>query len=133
MSEQKPGRGWRRELTARIPWVLLAIAFGLAAFAARYGLAGWWSKYLGVSLWATMIYFWLRAALPWLSAWRSALVAVAGCWVVEFAQLTWVPAYLSSQHLVLRFIFGATFNPPDLLAYAVGVLLGVAVTFGFKE
>ena len=129
MSREKGGGGWRRELRARGPWALLAVSFGLAAFAARYGFEDWWSrKYWGVTLWATMIYFWLRAALPAVSVWRLALVAVAGCWLVEFAQLTWVPAYLSSRHLLLRFIFGATFYPPDLAAYAVGVLLGLILT-----
>jgi hypothetical protein len=129
MSEtEKPGR-WRREVLARLPWVAAAVACGGLAFAARYGFEDWWSrKYWGVTLWATMIYFWLRAALPAVAVWRLALVAVAGCWLVEFAQLTWVPAYLSSRHLLLRFIFGATFNPPDLAAYAVGVLLGLILT-----
>ena len=114
----------------RLPWVLAAVSFGLAAFAARYSLTGWWSKYLGVTLWATMIYFWLRAALPSLSVWRAALAAVAGCWLVEFAQITWVPAYLASRHIILRFIFGATFNPPDLLAYVAGVLVGMMAESG---
>ena len=132
MSENKAPARWRREVSARLPWVLAAVTFGLAAFAARYGLTGWSSKYLGVTCWATMIYFWLLAALPALSLRRAALVAVAGCWLAEFAQLTWLPAYLSSQHILLRFIFGATFNPPDLLAYVIGVLLGILAAAGLK-
>jgi hypothetical protein len=51
----------------------------------------------------------------------SAGVAVVFCWLVEFAQLTPVPADLSARSGLARLVLGSTFHPPDLFWYVAGV------------
>jgi len=106
-----------------ISGLLIAV---LIALAARYGLEGFWAKYLGVTLWATCLYTLLLAIQPNLRIIRAAGLALVISWAVEFAQLTGIPALLSSRHIILRWIFGSYFSLWDLPAYVVGVGLGVA-------
>ena len=115
-------------LRARIPafiGCLVAVAVGLAC---RYGLSGMPAKYLGVALWSTTVYAILMSIRPAAGVHRAALVALGISWAVEFAQLTPVPAWLSSQHVLLRLLFGTTFSVADLPAYAAGVALGAALS-----
>lgn len=49
--------------------------------------------------------------------------AFVACLLVELAQLTGIPARLPA----LRLVLGSGFNPLDILWYAVGALVGVAV------
>lgn len=102
----------------------LVVGLGLAC---RYGLTGFWAKYLGVALWATEAYALVVFVRPTIRVIRAAAWALGVSWGMEFFQLTGVPAWLSSQHLLLRLIFGTTFSAPDLPAYAAGVALGAAV------
>jgi len=104
--------------------LLFAIAAGLAV---RYGLAGFWSKYGGVALWASAAYAGVLLIRPALSLARAAALALAISWGVELLQISPIPAYLSSKHIILRLIFGTSFSVRDLPAYAVGVLLAAAL------
>ena len=116
-----------QELRVRAPIIgvtLMVIAFGLLA---RYGLSGWASKYVGLGLWATMIYALVVLARPSISPLIGAAVALAFCWMIEFMQLTPGPAWLSSQPILLRLIFGIGFSAWDLPTYAAGVGLGAGV------
>ena len=109
---------------------LLVVGLGLAC---RYGLTGFWAKYLGVALWATEAYVLVVLVRPSIRVRDAAAWALAVSWGVEFFQLTGVPAWLSSQHLLLRLIFGTTFSAYDLPAYAAGVALGAAVHYLVKR
>ena len=102
----------------------VVLAGGLGS---RYGLEGFWAKYLGVTLWATCLYTLILAVRPQVSVGAAALLTMGISWLVEFAQLTRVPAYLSLQHIVLRWIFGACFSVWDLPAYVAGSGLGAAI------
>ena len=98
-----------------------------AGLATRTYLDGPVAKYLGVALWATLVVQLVVWCRPTVTLWRAGLVALAISWAVEFAQLTPGPAWLSSQHVVLRMIFGTSFHFWDLPSYAGGVLLGMAL------
>lgn len=98
-----------------------------AALCARYGLSGWWAKYLGVGLWAGFVYFLVVLVRPSMRIVYLAGLTLFVCWSVEFFQLTEVPAYLSSKHIILRLIFGTTFSAWDLPTYAAGIFLGAGV------
>ncbi|WP_248966134.1 ribosomal maturation YjgA family protein [Sphaerisporangium perillae] len=54
----------------------------------------------------------------------AAAIALGVSWMIEFAQLTGIPAELAARSLPARLVLGSTFNPPDLLWYGVGALLG---------
>ena len=103
--------------------LVLAVA---AALSARYGLEGLWAKYLGVALWTVCVYALVLVVRPAIRVSRAVLLAWAISWCVEFAQLTCVPAWLSSQHIVLGWIFGSSFSIWDLPVYPAGAGLGAA-------
>ncbi len=113
-------------LKARLVLATLSGATIAAGLAARALLDGPLAKYLGVALWATLVYWLVLLARPGMSVRAAAIVTLAISWAVEFAQLTPVPAWLSSQHIILRLIFGTTFHPPDLPALLAGVALAAA-------
>ncbi len=114
----------KQALRSRLPILAAALAIMALGLAARYGLSGWAGKYVGLGLWATMIYALVVLARPSISPLIGAAAALAFCWMIEFAQLTPGPAWLSSQHIILRLIFGIGFSAWDLPTYAVGVGLG---------
>jgi len=87
--------------------------------------AGWLSKYAGVTLSATVVYFGARCIAPRLRPATTAGIAAAFCIAVEFLQLTPWPRWLSHRHVLLRLVFGEYFGVGDLPCYVLGVLLGV--------
>ena len=113
---------------------LVLAALGGATVAAGLGVRaafdGPLAKYGGVALWAVLVYWLVLTVRPAMSVRLAAALTLAISWAVEFAQLTPVPAWLSSKHVVLRLVFGTTFHPPDLLALAGGVLLGAWLHWG---
>ncbi len=108
----------------RIAAVAAVLAAGLAV---RAFTDGPFAKYAGVALYATLIYALVHAIGPRLRPPAVAGIALAFCWAVEFAQLTPIPADLSSRNPLARLILGTTFNTPDLFWYAVGVALPAAL------
>ena len=106
----------------------LAIVVTLAAgLATRAFLGGWIAKYLGVALWATLVYFLILFIAPRVPVLRAFAICVVISLVVEFAQLTPGPMALYELHPFFALVFGTTFNAPDLPAYVVGAGLGAAV------
>ena len=107
---------------------LATIALGMAWRSHLLPLTPFLAKYGGDALWALMVFFIVRAVRPRSSLAWSAVVALGISFAVEFSQLytaPWIEAVRRTRlgHLVL----GSTFNPPDLLAYTVGVALGCAL------
>lgn len=90
------------------------------------------SKYGGDALWALMVFFGLGFVFVRVSTLRVAASAVCFAWSVEFLQLyhaPWIDGIRSTRlgHLVL----GSVFNGPDLMAYVVGIAVGVVVEWGW--
>jgi uncharacterized protein DUF2809 len=121
----------RHAIRARLTAAVLAAATVAAGLAARTYLTGPAGKYLGVALWAMLVYCLIPFARPRTAVPAAAFASLAIGWTVEFAQLTPLPAWLSSQHTILRLIFGTTFHAPDLAALAAGVLAAAAVHGAF--
>jgi hypothetical protein len=114
---------WRQRLFPTAAAVLTLVA-GLGC---RAVFSGWVSKYGGVALWATLVYFlalWIR---PQLAVARAALLCLAISIGVELFQLTPVPRALYELHPMFALVFGTTFHAWDLPAYAAGALLGAAI------
>ena len=105
--------------------VLIVIAAGLASrkypglFPASFG------KYPGDALWALMVLLILGWARP---RWPSVAIAALALFIslcVEFSQLYQAPWINSIRQSTLgHLVLGSTFNWYDLIAYAVGVLVG---------
>ncbi|MEU9519526.1 DUF2809 domain-containing protein [Streptomyces sp. NPDC048224] len=105
-------------------------AAGAAAVIAGAGLAlravaaGEVAKYGGDALYTLLLFALVRVAAPRTTPAKTAAVALAVSWAVEFLQLTDLPAHLARQSTAARLVLGSTFNAPDLFWYAVGAAAG---------
>ena len=123
-------RPWLR-LRTRASYVALAlgtIALGLGVHWRGGVLGSTLRDVLGDALWATMVAWWIGALAPAASLRIRATAALAICAGVEVSQLyhsTVVDALRSTTAGSL--ILGSGFDPRDLVAYALGVLLAVIV------
>ena len=104
---------------SRLPVALAAVLTIAAGLGIRLLWDGPFAKYAGDALYTVLIYLLLVLAWPAIRPWVAALTSAGLSWAIEFAQLGDIPA-------VLRPVLGSTFNPPDLLWYAVGAALACA-------
>ncbi|GLW06402.1 hypothetical protein Misp01_15320 [Microtetraspora sp. NBRC 13810] len=111
----------RRLLAALAACCTVAAGLGVRALS-----AGPVAKYAGDALYTVLLFTLLLAVLPRLRPAPAAAAALAASWAVEFAQLTDVPAELAARFWPARLVLGTSFNPPDLLWYAVGAGLAWA-------
>ncbi len=105
--------------------VIVVIGTGLLWRSGLLPLSPSVAKYGGDALWALMVFLGCGVLFPKASALKLALIALGFAWGIEFLQLYHVP-WIDSIRGTLpgRLILGSTFNPPDLVAYAVGIALG---------
>lgn len=88
----------------------------------------------GDALWGMMIAWGVGTLLPYVGVAARAMLAYGVCLVVETSQLIhvpWLDAVRATKlgHLVL----GSDFDGRDLLAYAVGVLVAVALEYLLRD
>jgi hypothetical protein len=108
--------------------VVAVIALGLASRKFPSMFPAIFGKYPGDALWAIMVFAGLAFIKPRASTVHLAVLAFAISCAVEFSQLyqaPWLNAIRDTTigHLVL----GSTFSWFDIVAYAVGVLIGSLV------
>lgn len=101
------------------------MATGLLWRSGLLPLSSFIAKYGGDAFWALLVFVGLGFLFPGASTLRITVTSFCFAWAIEFSQLyhaPWLNSIRSTKpgHLVL----GSTFNAPDLLAYAVGILLG---------
>lgn len=85
----------------------------------------------GDVLWATLVFVLVGFVRPAWSTARVAAVALAVAFAVEASQAVHLPWLDAVRGTVLgRLVLGTSFYAPDLLAYAVGVMLGALVEIG---
>jgi hypothetical protein len=111
----------------RLPPALAALVVLAAGLGVRRVTGGAFAKDAGDALYAMFVYTLVVFAAPRIRPAWAAAVALAISWVVEFAQLSPVPARLSEHSTLARLALGSTFHAPDLLWYAVGVATALAV------
>lgn len=107
----------------RLPLALACGATVVLGLSARHFLSGSPAAILGTMLYGSLCYLGIRLLRPTGDPRWALGGALAWCWGLELAQLGPLPAWLSSQHLLLRLIFGSTFDPVDLPSYLGGILL----------
>lgn len=93
--------------------LVLAVAFLIRAVA-----DGPVEQYSGTALYASLIYAGVFVLRPATHPILAGVSAILFCWVVEFFQLTGIPAALPAARLVL----GARFDWTDIAWYPVGVV-----------
>jgi hypothetical protein len=109
---------------------LLAMTIVLGLGSRRFGsaLPGFLASYAGDTLWALALFWFLGLILPrWTTGRLSALALILSL-LVEVSQLYHAPWIDSVRHTVVGgLILGFGFLWSDLVCYAVGVGLGVAL------
>ncbi|MFH9983299.1 DUF2809 domain-containing protein [Streptomyces sp. NPDC017179] len=110
----------RIRLTAAAAAVL-TIAAGLGLRAVTAGSVG---KYGGDALYTVLLLTLVVLVAPRVTPLTAAAIALAISWGIECLQLSDVLAELARRSAVARLVLGSTFNPPDLLWYAVGAAAG---------
>ena len=117
-----------RPLIARAILCLSIIIGGLAlrGLGLGLGLPAWFVKYGGSALWGGMVFFLVAMASARLSRPSVAVVAAAIAIVVELFRLVHTP-WLDAFRLTLAgaLLLGRIFSPLDMLAYGVGIAMGV--------
>lgn len=103
---------------------LLTIAVGLLVHRGPLPLNGALRDIIGDALWAVMMVCWVSALQPHAPRRVRLIASLVLCWLVELSQLLHTPALdafraTTAGHLVL----GSGFDPRDLLAYTVGVVI----------
>jgi len=107
---------------------LLIIVCGLALrkFGLGLGLPSVLVKYGGSMLWGTMVFFLVAVAAPGQSRWRMALISVLLAVCVELFRLVHTP-WIDDFRLTTAgaLLLGRVFSPWNMLAYGVGIMLGM--------
>jgi hypothetical protein len=83
------------------------------------------AKYGGDALWALLVFLGFGLLFNRSSTLRISVISLCFAWAIEFLQLyhaPWLDLFRSTR--IGGLILGSTFNCPDLLAYAIGILLG---------
>ena len=105
--------------------VVVVIALGLGSRAFPSWAPAILGKYPGDALWALMVFLGLAFVKPRASTAYLAVAAFIVSCAVEFSQLYREPSLDSIRNTTLgHLVLGSTFSWPDLLAYAVGILVG---------
>lgn len=120
-STRSPAAPSRPALALAAALVVLA---GLATSRLVPGVLG---DALGDALYAALVLLLVTLVAPRSRPAVRATVAVALCWAVELAQATGGPAAAVRAWPPLRYLLGTTFAWPDLVAYAVGVLVAAGL------
>ena len=70
-----------------------------------------------------LVYVLVVGVAPRIRTGAAAAIAFGICAAIELLQLTGLPAAIVDEIPAARYVLGTTFNAPDLLAYAAGVLV----------
>jgi len=115
----------------RIHYLIFSVATIIIGLTSRF-----YSEYLpdvvnlglGDSLWALMIYWMMAFLFPRIPIVRLTILSLSVCFLVEFSQLIQVD-WLNSirSHFLGALVLGKGFLWSDLLAYSIGVGLGMGI------
>lgn len=107
---------------------VITITVGLVVHGSMAGLSDAARDITGDALWAVMIVWWIGALLPRRGPLARAAIAYGICTAVELSQLYHTPALDSIRETTLGgLVLGSGFDPRDLLAYALGVAVALAI------
>lgn len=113
-----------RRRTAFLALAFATIAVGLVIHFRGTVLGPVTRDVFGDALWAMMIAWWMGALLPRTRLIVRSTAAYAVCTAVELSQLYHTPGLDSVRATTIgHLILGSGFDPRDLVAYAVGVVL----------
>ena len=105
---------------------IIVCGLALRKFGLGLGLPSVFVKYGGSMLWGTMVFFLVAIAAPGQSHRRVALISILLAVCVELFRLVHTP-WLDDFRLTTAgaLLLGRVFSPWNMLAYGVGIMLGV--------
>jgi hypothetical protein len=113
---------------------LACVVIGLGVNRLGVGLPPRLRDATGDALWALMMFAWVGVLLPLYGVRARAALALGICWAVEFSQMYHTRTLDAWRATTLgRLVLGVGFDARDLAAYAVGVLVGVALTLALRR
>lgn len=98
----------------------------------HFTLAGPAADFVADALYAVMVFVVLSFVFVRSSGWRIGLITVLICMLIEYFQLTGIPAALAEVFPPSRLALGTTFTAVDLMAYLVGAL-GAALVGSWRR
>lgn len=108
--------------------VLAVIVLGLCSRRMSNLIPGFLNTYLGDALWALMIFFAFGFIFRTIGTKKVALIAIAFCYFIELSQLyhaSWIDSIRKTT--IGGLVLGYVFLWSDLLAYAIGIGIGVII------
>jgi len=118
----------RRNPLVQIVLIALVCLLGIGSRRYAHALPGFIADYAGDTLWALAAYLGFGMVLPRASARTIAILAMAFSVAIELSQLYHAPWIDSIRHTTIGgLILGFGFLWSDLICYAFGVGLGVAI------
>jgi hypothetical protein len=125
-----PGRAFRATslIRACLCLAIIVSGLGLRGFGLGLGLPAFFVKYGGSVLWGAMVFFLVAMAAPSQSQQRIALISAAIAVGVELFRLVHAP-WLDAFRLTTAgaLLLGRVFSLWDMLAYGVGIVLGMGL------
>jgi hypothetical protein len=105
---------------------IIVCGLALRTFGLGLGLPSVLVKYGGSMLWGTMVFFLAAIAAPGQPRWRMALISALLAVCVELFRLVHTP-WLDDFRLTTAgaLLLGRVFSPSNMLAYGVGIMLGM--------
>jgi len=105
---------------------IIVCGLALRKFGLGLGLPSVFVKYGGSMLWGTMVFFLVAIAAPGQSHRRVALISILLAVCVELFRLVHTP-WLDDFRLTTAgaLLLGRVFSPWNMLAYGVGIMLGM--------
>ena len=114
--------------------ILLVIAIGLASRRGYVPFPAVLGNYPGDALWAWVVLLCVAWVRPTITRTRLAGWSLLIAFAIEFLQLyqaPWMQALRANKLAYL--VLGNGFDPLDLVAYAAGIALGLAVDLGWER
>ncbi|MGM0883366.1 MAG: DUF2809 domain-containing protein [Bacillota bacterium] len=114
--------------------ILIVMVLGISSRAFADSLPVFVGEHFGDALWASMIYFGVRAVWSNRSFIWAGLISVLFCFGIEFSQLyqaDWINAIRST--IIGSLILGRGFLTVDLVRYSGGILLSLLIDRYFRN
>lgn len=106
--------------------IVIVITLGLLSRKMAYAIPEIINAYLGDALWALMIFIGFGFIFKDMETKKIALMAITFCYLIEISQLYHAPWIDSIRKTTLcGLVLGYGFLWSDLIAYAIGIAVGV--------
>lgn len=108
--------------------LLVTVCLGLSSRSYPDLFPAFLAKYLGDTLWASMVYWGICLLFPSLKAAKAALSALAFSYCIEISQLyqaDWINAIRNNR--IGALVLGHGFLWSDIVCYTAGVLIAVFI------